>query len=478
MEIRTAAARKVRGAATRSYYRNDCIGALSFATALALACALCYQANALEVGKFLPGNASMSAKARYDSVKAVQALKRAIDDPELQLKVTAALTNVKNGFDICQSALYRCNSATGVIEEAVISGMRGGTIKWNEFPESVKRIRITGSRLSQPLVLSSLPENLQEFMATNVEWQSNSILQRWPSGESLPGDGPAPQLRVFQCDECALVRADVTLSAPQVAALRVLSLSGNPNLLVDLRNLPRTLESLTVSKTKLVQSTVKEALEAAPVSLSLLNISFTDITFALEMLSSASAQLEALDVSGLRSGSPGSLLPAVPLPLACSESGFNPRELYFRTCGLIGFLPDLRRCTKLRVLDLSHNFLSGAALAQLPEAMKQLSLSHNTIRSSLHTDALPRSLLHLDLSGNEFTGSFNLSGLPQQLQYLDISHNRFNGTLNLTRLPESVKFVYIQYNSFSGAVDLVDIPLGIRFIMVHHNDWDYHLPAL
>ncbi|KAG5473589.1 hypothetical protein LSCM4_03659 [Leishmania orientalis] len=460
------------------YRRSGYAAALSLTVALALICALGCEVSALEMGTFKPGNGLMSAKALNASVKAVQALQRAIDDPDLQLEVEAALTNTKNGFDVCRSALYRCNSITGVIEEAVINDMHGGTVKWNEYPDFVKRIRVTNSRLSQPLVLSSLPANLEEFSATNVEWQFNSILESWPSGEEPPDDGHVTQLRVFRCDKCALVKAEVTLTAPQLASLRVLSLSGNPDLLVDFRKLPRTLESLHVSHTKLAHSTVKEALEAVPRSLSRLNISYTGITLTLKMLSSASKQLEALDVSGLGSGDSGSHLPASQLQRACSESDFNLRELYLSRCGLAGTLPDLRQCTKLQVLDLSHNFLHDAALAQLPETMESLSLSNNTIRGRLRTDELPRQLRFLDLSKNQFTGPFDISGLPPQIRRLDISYNDFSGKLNLTKLPESVKFVYIQYNSFTGTVDLVDIPLGIRVIMVHHNNWDYQLPAL
>ncbi|TPP50686.1 Leucine Rich Repeat family protein [Leishmania donovani] len=341
-------------------------------------------------GPFFPAKTRMSAKDRYESVLALQSLQRAIDDPELQ------------------------------------------------------------RRLRQPLVLSSLPANLEEFVATNVEWESDSILQ-------APGK--------------------VTTTTPQLEWLQVLSLSGNPDLFIDLRELPRNLQSLQLSYTQLAHSTVREVLETAPAFLSLLNISFTGVALTLDMLPSARNQLKALDVSGLESNNPGSPLSLSQLQSACGESGFSLAELYLTRCSLTGTLPHLRNCTKLKVMDVSHNLLDGAVFAQLPENIELLRLNNNAIQGGLRTSELPRTLRSLDLSENHFTGEVDLSALPPQLQYLNIGHNHFSGQVNLTQLPESVKFVHMEYNNFTGAADLVDLPLGIRFIMVHHNNWDYLMPA-
>ncbi|CBZ35949.1 hypothetical protein, conserved [Leishmania donovani] len=475
--MNTATVMMARGPVTPHRRLSRCTSALCCAIAIALFCALCCEVSALEVGKFFPGKTRMSAKDRYESVLALQSLQRAIDDPELQKEVESALKDTTRGFDMCRSALYRCNRVTGALEEAVIEGMRGGTVKWDEYPKSVKRIRITDSRLRQPLVLSSLPANLEEFVATNVEWESDSILQAPGSGEGGAVKGPLAHLRVLQCDNCALVKAEVTTTTPQLEWLQVLSLSGNPDLFIDLRELPRNLQSLQLSYTQLAHSTVREVLETAPAFLSLLNISFTGVALTLDMLPSARNQLKALDVSGLESNNPGSPLSLSQLQSACGESGFSLAELYLTRCSLTGTLPDLRNCTKLKVMDVSHNLLDGAVFAQLPENIELLRLNNNAIQGGLRTSELPRTLRSLDLSENHFTGEVDLSALPQQLQYLNIGHNHFSGKVNLTQLPESVKFVYMEYNNFTGAADLVDLPLGIRFIMVHHNNWDYLMPA-
>ncbi|KAI5685064.1 hypothetical protein MNV84_05682 [Leishmania braziliensis] len=477
LKVNPAAARMACGAATRHCRLSSWAKALSFAITLALFCALCCEVSALEIGNFLPGHRNMDAMARFASVKALQALQRAIDDPELQIKVMSALMRTTDGFDMCQSALYRCNSVTGALEEAVIKDMRNGTVKWSEYPKSVKRIRITDSRLSQPLVLSSLPANLEEFLATNVEWQSNSILQNPPSDANSLTNGGLAQLRVLQCNQCALVKAEVTTTSPQLASLHVLSLSGNPNLTVDLRDLPRTLHSLELSHTQLVHPTAKEVLKAAPAFLSRLNISFTGVALTFDMLRFASTQLKMLDVSGLGSGDPKSPLSVSQLQKVCSESDLNPEELYLTSCNLTGILPDLRNCAKLKVVDVSHNLLEGAAFAELPKMIESLHLNNNAMQGTLRTQELPRTLRFLDLSANQFTGQLNLSELPKKLEYFDISHNRFTGNVNLTQLPEPIKYVFIQHNNFTGVADLIDIPLGIRYIMIHHNDWDYRMPA-
>ncbi|CBZ23815.1 conserved hypothetical protein [Leishmania mexicana MHOM/GT/2001/U1103] len=471
-----AAVMTARGPAPRHRRHSGYTSALCYAIVAALFCALCCEVRALEVGEFFPGQIHMSAKDRYKSVQALQSLQRAINDPELQKEVESALRDTARGFDMCQSALYRCNRVTGALEEAVIKNMQGGTVKWDEYPTWVKRIRITDSRLEQPLVLSSLPANLEEFVATNVEWESHSILRVPQSGVGGVVTEPLTHLRVLQCDNCALVKAEVTTTS-QLESLQVLSLSGNPDLMIDLRELPRNLQSLQLSYTKLAHSTVKEVLETAPAFLSLLNISFTDVALTLDMLSSARKQLTMLDVSGLESGNPESPLAVSQLQSACSESDFSLAGLYLTRCSLTGTLPDLSNCTKLKVMDVSHNLLEGAVFAQLPKNIEVLRLNSNAIQGGLRISELPRTLQFLDISENQFTGEVDLSALPPQLQYFNIGHNHFSGKVNLTQLPETVKFVYMEYNHFTGEADLVDLPLGLRFIMVHHNNWDYLLPA-
>ncbi|GET90505.1 hypothetical protein, conserved [Leishmania tarentolae] len=473
--VNTAAVGVMCGPSIPHSRRRVCASVLLYA--VQLLCTICCEVGALEMDKLFPMKGRISAKDHYESVQALQALQRAIDDSELQKMIAFALKDTRS-FNRCRSALYRCNHMTGALEEAVIKGMHGGTVKWAEYPKSVRRIHITDSRLSQPLVISSLPANVEEFVATNVEWESNSILEVSPSGEKEVVKGSLARLRVLQCENCALVKAEVTLTAPQLESLQVLSLSGNPALVIDLRALPRNLNTLHLSHTQLAHSTVSEVLEAAPELLSLLNISFTGVTLTPDMLPSAKKHVRVLDVSGLESGNSELSVSASQLQGVCNTSSGDLAELYFSRCGLAGNLPDLRNCTKLKVLDLSHNRLDGVVFSQLPESIEVLRLNNNGLQGGLRTSDLPRTLRSLDLSDNDCTGDVDLLELPPQLLYFNISHNHFSGTVNFTELPESLKFVYMEYNNFTGEANLVDLPLGLRFILVHHNNWDYRLPAL
>ncbi|KAK7200273.1 Leucine Rich repeat [Novymonas esmeraldas] len=469
-----AAASRASARPRRGLARLACVAAV---VAAAL-CLCCSGVRALEVGKFAPGTKDMSPEQRTASVQIVEALQRAIQDPDMQREAEAALKNTGAGFDVCHSTLLRCNSTTKAVEEVVIKDMRGGVVQWNELPSTVLRVFVMDSKLDQPLVLSSLPPQLSEFAATNVEWQSNALLQNPPGDNAPDAEATSAKLHLLQCNNCGLEKAELLPTSPQLGSLHTLSLRENPKLAVDISQLPRSLVSLQLSGSGLTQTTVKAALEAAPASLSRLNISFTGIAMSIDMLSSASKDLEALDVSGLTSGSVDTPLSVAQLEEACNPTGFNPTELYMIKSKLTGTLPALSKCTKLTALDMSNNKLSGAALDHLPPTLELLHLNNNDINSNLRTDTLPRALRSLDISANHFMGDMNLSGLPQKLQFFDISHNDFSGKVNLTQLPESIKFVYIQHNNFTGEADLVDIPLGIRFIMIHHNNWDYRLPAL
>lgn len=438
------------------------------------------------------------------SIRAIKALEAAIDDEQVRRYVRVALENVTMGFLPCSHNLYRCD-AEGNVVEVVIDYLDHGRVDWTKFPESVKRIHVRKSSLAQALVLTELPQQLEEFAAVDTTWQPASLLvhpfdaRRGNAAPPLPcepGTGVTAcvfALKTLRCENCALTAANLVGSAALFPNLSALNLNNNSLLAFDVRSVPPSVVSLQLSHTRLGSLRVADVMRHGPQHLQRLNLSFTGLRFEWDMLLAAPQSLVVVDLSGLSPASPpadkvndgenrvddGADAAAPPsLAAVCTgEGGFSPTELYLSHCEIAGELPDLRGCGRLVVLEMAHNRISRLRLESLPASLEVLHLNNNAFAEAVNVSQLPRGLRSLDLSSNRFTGAVQVADLPAKLEYLDVSNNTLSGHLNLTQLPESMKFVYVQHNNFSGEADLVEIPLGIRFIMIHHNNWDYRLPA-
>lgn len=455
------------GRGPRSHLR---LAGLLLTCALACLCLAGGEVRALKIGEFKALLPTSTADQRLETVGIVQGLQRAISDEGLQKAVAAALQDTTGGFDGCKLAVFRCNTKTWKIEEVWIEQLAGGTVRWSEFPKTVKRIYVIDSIVDQPLVLNDLPMGVEEFTATNVSWKADSAAA---TAQAPAAAGEKPTLRVLRCNGCHFGNGHNPSPLQQEGA----GDAATQQAAVDLRHLPRSVQMVQVTNTTMPHRTVKEILESTPASVTSLNISFSNAAFTLDMLASAPATLQSLDVSGLHPAAADVAMPATKLEGLCKENGFNPTELYMSTCGLSGVLPALLKCTRLKVLDLSSNALEGIPFGQLSKELETLHVNNNTLRGTMPLAELPPGLLSLDVSHNMLSGPIDIAAMPKRMAYFDISFNRFNGTVSLTQLPESSRFIYIQHNNFTGEANLVDIPLGIRFIMIHHNSWDYRMPA-
>ncbi|XP_009107926.1 leucine-rich repeat receptor-like serine/threonine-protein kinase At1g17230 isoform X1 [Brassica rapa] len=122
----------------------------------------------------------------------------------------------------------------------------------------------------------------------------------------------------------------------------------------------------------------------------------------------------------------------------------------------VSSFPGFRNFSKLEVLDISHNRLSGNigdygfdALVQL----KNLSLNFNKLAGSVPTD-LAKSLVNLEVSDNLLSGSIP-EGIEeyQELRLIDLSDNQLNGSLpsslgNLSKL----ETLLLSNNNLKGAI--------------------------
>lgn len=120
-----------------------------------------------------------------------------------------------------------------------------------------------------------------------------------------------------------------------------------------------------------------------------------------------------------------------------------------------GFANNIWPLTRLRILDLSHNFLSGPVprgLAGLHN-VKELHLEGNQLTGPLPVDVgLCPHLTHLDFSDNLLTGA-----LPDSLQrlnsleFISVSSNRLTGDFpSWISNMSSLQFLDFSYNGFTG----------------------------
>ncbi|KPA80608.1 hypothetical protein ABB37_04804 [Leptomonas pyrrhocoris] len=455
-----------------------------------------WTATAIRFDDIQLANKKDSPEVWTKSVQAVVALEMAIEDATVREKVQQALKKTKKGFQYCSHNVYHCDD-TGNAVDVIIDDLQDGRVNWDRFPATVKRIFVRNSVLRQTLILSELPRQLEVFSAVNTSWNSTSLLLHPGNvvGESSvalltcgqdSGKKCVHHLQKLQCESCGLTEANLSKSDLLYPELTSINFNNNTLVGFDVHTVPATVTSLHISHVPLEGLSVLDVLSRLPKATTELNLSYTGVLFQWDTLKSITLPLTVLDLSGLtstpsRKGQDNPDITATePQPMSSFCDGALGKTLeaaYFVHSGLKGVLPGLAACTRLTVLDLSHNQLTRLPLDHLPPVLHVLRLSNNSFEEEMNVSSLPRGLLSLDVSSNRFSGPFKISDLPRSLAYFDISHNAFTGHVNLTELPETAKFVYLQYNNFTGEADLVDIPLGIRFIMVHHNNWDYRLPA-
>ena len=106
-----------------------------------------------------------------------------------------------------------------------------------------------------------------------------------------------------------------------------------------------------------------------------------------------------------------------------------------------------RALKKLRVLDLSHNFLRGAL--NFPSSLTWLNIADNRISNFSGLDSLTQ-LRHLDASNNEIVSPSNL---PASLQTLVLSNNQIESCLLLGHLHQLLK-LHVDGNNIRKLEDL------------------------
>ncbi|XP_031098262.1 receptor-like protein 50 [Ipomoea triloba] len=149
---------------------------------------------------------------------------------------------------------------------------------------------------------------------------------------------------------------------------------------------------------------------------------------------------------------------AVETNIRAAELSLLPefRILYLASCNLHKFPDFLKNQSKLQMLDLSSNAISG----EIPEWISEmgtrnllfLNLSHNL----LHNMQKPKeygSLYYLDLNSNMFSGQ--IPQPPSLAVYLDLSNNSFSSLpLDIGDQLPNVSFFSIANNRVSGTIPL------------------------
>nr|GMD75351.1 receptor-like protein 12 [Ipomoea batatas] len=195
-------------------------------------------------------------------------------------------------------------------------------------------------------------------------------------------------------------------------------------------------------------------------------------------LQNVTSQLIDLDLSGNYLEGTVPLL-AVETNIRAAELSLLPefRILYLASCNLHKFPDFLKNQSKLQMLDLSSNAISG----EIPEWISEmgtrnllfLNLSHNLL-DNMQEPKEYGSLYFLDLNSNMFSG--HIPRPPRVAVYLDLSNNSFSSLpLDIGHQLPNVSFFSVANNRVSGTIPLscgnlpADLFLELKAILVDRN---------
>ncbi|XP_047317549.1 probably inactive leucine-rich repeat receptor-like protein kinase At3g28040 [Impatiens glandulifera] len=149
----------------------------------------------------------------------------------------------------------------------------------------------------------------------------------------------------------------------------------------------------------------------------------------------------------------------------------NLKELHLQRNQFSGLIPtDIGFCPHLTILDLSYNLFTGApseSIGRLTTSLNHLSLSNNLL-----TGDFPQwvgnleSLYHLDLSNNGFIGVLpaNIGDL-KLLSYLSISNNRIAGGIPVSLVyTDQLTVIKLRDNILNGSIPNGLFNLGLNEI--------------
>nr|GEW73337.1 hypothetical protein [Tanacetum cinerariifolium] len=117
---------------------------------------------------------------------------------------------------------------------------------------------------------------------------------------------------------------------------------------------------------------------------------------------------------------------------------------------LTGSIPDsLSDLQNLHTLDLSHNRLTGPVPPSL-QKMKVMVLAYNRLAGKIPDFSGESEVMHLDLRNNMFSGSLP-ENMPLSVRYLSLSSNGLWGPVDSVR-SENLVYLDLSMNKFSGPV--------------------------
>ncbi|KAK6120462.1 hypothetical protein DH2020_045799 [Rehmannia glutinosa] len=164
----------------------------------------------------------------------------------------------------------------------------------------------------------------------------------------------------------------------------------------------------------------------------------------------------------------------------------------------IGFISSLTNCTRLTVVDIFDNMLTGSlpsTITNLTTQLRKLTIGINRIHGTIPPDlsvnnfsgVIPREIMsisslsiYLDLSYNALFGSVPSEvGLLRDLSDLDLSHNRLSGIFpNTISGCISLQRLHLDGNSFIGEIPQgLSVLRGLQDLDLSRNNFSGLIPS-